>query len=66
LVKAEAGVLIPESELTPQRMAQELEKLFRGGREHLLRMAQNARAQATLDADVRLADACVAVAGGAA
>jgi UDP-N-acetylglucosamine--N-acetylmuramyl-(pentapeptide) pyrophosphoryl-undecaprenol N-acetylglucosamine transferase len=66
LVNADAGVVIVESELTPQRMAQELEMLFKGGRERLLSMAQNARAQATLDADVRLADACVAVAGGAA
>lgn len=66
LVNADAGVLIPENELTPQRLAQELETLFKGGRERLGRMAQNARAQATLDADVKLADACVAVAGGAA
>jgi len=66
LVQADAGVLIVENELTPQRLAQELEKLFAAGRERLSRMAQNARAQAIVDADVRLADACVAVAGGAA
>ena len=65
LVQADAGVLIPEKELTPQRLAQELETLFKAGRERLAKMAQNARSQAIIDADVRLADACVAVAGGA-
>jgi UDP-N-acetylglucosamine--N-acetylmuramyl-(pentapeptide) pyrophosphoryl-undecaprenol N-acetylglucosamine transferase len=66
LVQADAGALIPEGELTPQRLAQELEMLFKAGRTRLLQMAQNARALAIVDADVRLADACVAVAGGAA
>jgi UDP-N-acetylglucosamine--N-acetylmuramyl-(pentapeptide) pyrophosphoryl-undecaprenol N-acetylglucosamine transferase len=66
LVQADAGVIIPERELTPQRMAQELERIFSGGRERLLHMARNARAQAIVDADVRLADACVAASGGAA
>jgi UDP-N-acetylglucosamine--N-acetylmuramyl-(pentapeptide) pyrophosphoryl-undecaprenol N-acetylglucosamine transferase len=66
LVQADAGVLIPEAELTPQRLAQTLEGLFTAGRDRLLRMAMNARGQAIVDADVRLADACEAVAGGAA
>ena len=66
LVQADAAVLIPESQLTPQRLAQELETLFRAGRARLQRMAMNARAQAITDADVRLADACVAAAGGVA
>jgi UDP-N-acetylglucosamine--N-acetylmuramyl-(pentapeptide) pyrophosphoryl-undecaprenol N-acetylglucosamine transferase len=70
LVQADAGVLVPESELTPQRLAHELETLFKAGRERLMQLAKNARAQAIIDADVRLADACVAaadasVAGGA-
>jgi len=64
LVHADAGVLIPEKELTAQRLAQELQKLFSAGRERLARMASNARAQAIVDADVRLADACVMAAGG--
>lgn len=64
LVVADAGVLIPESELTPQRLAEELQKLFNAGRDRLRRLAQNARAQAIVDADVRLADACVAAVGG--
>jgi UDP-N-acetylglucosamine--N-acetylmuramyl-(pentapeptide) pyrophosphoryl-undecaprenol N-acetylglucosamine transferase len=63
LVQADAGVLIPEKELTPQRLADELKKLFGAGRDRLARMALNARALAIVDADVRLADACVAVAG---
>jgi UDP-N-acetylglucosamine--N-acetylmuramyl-(pentapeptide) pyrophosphoryl-undecaprenol N-acetylglucosamine transferase len=66
LVKANAGVLIPEDELTPPRLAAELERLFSGNRPKLAEMAVNARAQAIVDADVRLADACVAAAGGAA
>jgi UDP-N-acetylglucosamine--N-acetylmuramyl-(pentapeptide) pyrophosphoryl-undecaprenol N-acetylglucosamine transferase len=66
LVKADAGVLIAEKELTPQRLAAELKSLFGAGRERLSNMAKNARAQAIVDADVRLADACVAAAGGAA
>jgi len=64
LVQADAAILIPEKDLAPQRLADELEKLLRGGRERLARMAHNARTQAIVDADVRLADACVAVAGG--
>ena len=66
LVLADAAVLIPESELTPQRLANELEKLFTAGRDRLQKLASNARAQAIVDADVRLADACIAVAGGRA
>lgn len=66
LVNAGAGVLIPERELTPQRLSDVLHALFSAGRERLARMASNARAQAIVDADVRLADACVAAAGVAA
>jgi UDP-N-acetylglucosamine--N-acetylmuramyl-(pentapeptide) pyrophosphoryl-undecaprenol N-acetylglucosamine transferase len=66
LVNADAALLIAERELTPQRLAAELQALLTQGRERLARMAMNARAQAITDADVRLADACVAAAGGAA
>lgn len=65
-VEAGAGVLIAESELTPLRLANELKALLNGGRAKLVEMATKARALAMIDADVRLADACVAVAGGAA
>jgi UDP-N-acetylglucosamine--N-acetylmuramyl-(pentapeptide) pyrophosphoryl-undecaprenol N-acetylglucosamine transferase len=66
LVEAGAGVLIAERDLTPERLAQELKKLWSGGREQLKAMAMRARAVAITDADVRLADACVAAAGGVA
>jgi UDP-N-acetylglucosamine--N-acetylmuramyl-(pentapeptide) pyrophosphoryl-undecaprenol N-acetylglucosamine transferase len=65
LVDAQAGVSIPEAQLTPSKLAEELQKLAKGGREQLAQMAMRARAAAITDADVRLADACVAAAGGA-
>jgi UDP-N-acetylglucosamine--N-acetylmuramyl-(pentapeptide) pyrophosphoryl-undecaprenol N-acetylglucosamine transferase len=64
LVKADAARLIPEKELTPQRLSAELKGLFVAGREKLLSMAERAREEAIIDADVRLADACIAAAGG--
>jgi UDP-N-acetylglucosamine--N-acetylmuramyl-(pentapeptide) pyrophosphoryl-undecaprenol N-acetylglucosamine transferase len=66
LVDAQAGISIAERDLTPERLAQELKKLLSGGREQLQAMAIRARAVAITDADVRLADACVAAAGGVA
>jgi UDP-N-acetylglucosamine--N-acetylmuramyl-(pentapeptide) pyrophosphoryl-undecaprenol N-acetylglucosamine transferase len=65
LVDAEAAVLIPEAELAPLRLYEELRSLFASGRTKLADMATRARALAITDADVRLADACVAAAGGA-
>lgn len=65
LVEAHAGVSIAERELTPLRLAQELQKLLGLGREGLAQMAMRAREAAIVDADVRLADACAAAAGGA-
>jgi UDP-N-acetylglucosamine--N-acetylmuramyl-(pentapeptide) pyrophosphoryl-undecaprenol N-acetylglucosamine transferase len=62
LVNAHAGRLIAESELTPMRLASELQALLAAGRERLADMAVKARALAITDADQRLADACVAVA----
>ena len=64
LVKADAARLIPENQLTPQRLAAELKGLFTAGRDKLLSMAERAREEAIVDADVRLADACIAAAGG--
>lgn len=66
LVDAQAGISIAERDLTPERLAQELKKLLSGGREQLKAMAIRARSVAITDADVRLADACVAAAGGVA
>ena len=65
LVDAHAAVLIAESELTPPRMAEELRRLLGAGRAALAAMAERARALAISDADVKLADACIAAAGGA-
>ncbi len=64
LVDAQAGISIPEAQLTPPRLAEELRKLLDAGRGRLAEMAVRARAVAITDADVRLADACVAAAGG--
>lgn len=66
LVDAGAAVLLPESQLSPEHLAAELGRLLGQGREYLGRMAQNARERAITDADVRIADACMALAGGAA
>ncbi len=63
-VDAGAGVLIPEAELTPVRLATELRSLLDAGRHHLSTMATKARSIALIDADVKLADACVTLAGG--
>jgi UDP-N-acetylglucosamine--N-acetylmuramyl-(pentapeptide) pyrophosphoryl-undecaprenol N-acetylglucosamine transferase len=64
LVDAQAGISIPEAQLTPPRLADELRKLLGAGRGQLAEMAVRARSVAITDADVRLADACVAAAGG--
>lgn len=65
LVDAEAALLIPESELTPVRLYEQLRGLIAGGRDKLADMASRARALAITDADVRLANACIDAAGGA-
>jgi UDP-N-acetylglucosamine--N-acetylmuramyl-(pentapeptide) pyrophosphoryl-undecaprenol N-acetylglucosamine transferase len=65
LVDEHAATSIAEAQLTPPRLAEELQKLMHGGRQLLATMAARARAVAIVDADVRLADACDAVAGGA-
>ena len=65
LVDADAAILIPERDLTPLRLFEELKTLFSTGRSKLSDMATRARALAITDADVRLADACMDAAGGA-
>jgi UDP-N-acetylglucosamine--N-acetylmuramyl-(pentapeptide) pyrophosphoryl-undecaprenol N-acetylglucosamine transferase len=65
-VEAGAAVLMREAELTPLSLAAKLRELIEAGRPRLLAMAQAARRSAITDADERLADACVAAAGGAA
>jgi len=66
LVEAQAAVTIAERDLTPERLELELRNLLSGGREALQIMAARARSVAITDADVRLADACIAAAGGVA
>lgn len=62
LVDAGAAVLVPQSELTPERLARELGRLLEAGRAGLLAMAQAARAAATIDAAERVAALCLAAA----
>jgi UDP-N-acetylglucosamine--N-acetylmuramyl-(pentapeptide) pyrophosphoryl-undecaprenol N-acetylglucosamine transferase len=64
LVDAQAALLLSEADLTPLRLSSELQGLLARGRGPLLEMAKKARALAIIDADVRLADACIAAAGG--
>jgi UDP-N-acetylglucosamine--N-acetylmuramyl-(pentapeptide) pyrophosphoryl-undecaprenol N-acetylglucosamine transferase len=65
VVRAGAAVLLPERELTPVSLAATLRELLEAGRPRLAQMAAAARSTAIIDADERLADACVAAAGGA-
>jgi UDP-N-acetylglucosamine--N-acetylmuramyl-(pentapeptide) pyrophosphoryl-undecaprenol N-acetylglucosamine transferase len=65
-VNAGAAVLLPESGLTPVSLAERLRELLTAGRPRLLEMARAARTTAITDADERLAEACIALAGGAA
>ena len=53
-----AGIVVAESQLSPQRLAEELNALA-GDRARVLQMAQTARAQAKTDATQRLAQACI-------
>jgi len=64
LVEHDAGVLLPERELTPQRLASELERLA-ADRTLLVRMAERARSLARPDATDALLGACL-MAGGLA
>jgi len=62
-VRAGGGVLLPESQLTPGSLAALLRGLLEAGRPRLQQMAVAARATAIVDADRRLADACMRAAG---
>ena len=65
-VQAGAAKLLPEGDLTPISLAALLRTLLEAGRPLLSRMAVAARASAIVDADERLADACMQAAGEAA
>jgi UDP-N-acetylglucosamine--N-acetylmuramyl-(pentapeptide) pyrophosphoryl-undecaprenol N-acetylglucosamine transferase len=63
LVDRDAGILIPQSELTEDRLVVEIDRLLTSGR--LPTMADNARKAARLDAADRLADEILALADAA-
>ncbi len=63
LVELGAAVLVPQSELTPERLAAELGELA-GSRPRLVEMALAARRAGVPDATARVVDACLEVAGG--
>jgi UDP-N-acetylglucosamine--N-acetylmuramyl-(pentapeptide) pyrophosphoryl-undecaprenol N-acetylglucosamine transferase len=65
-VRAGAARLLPEAGLTPISLAGVLRELLELGRPRLEQMAHAARRSAIVDADERLADACVQAAGEAA
>jgi UDP-N-acetylglucosamine--N-acetylmuramyl-(pentapeptide) pyrophosphoryl-undecaprenol N-acetylglucosamine transferase len=65
-VRAGAAKLLPEGDLTPLTLAALLRSLLEAGRPLLEQMARAARTTAIVDADERLADACVQAAGEAA
>jgi UDP-N-acetylglucosamine--N-acetylmuramyl-(pentapeptide) pyrophosphoryl-undecaprenol N-acetylglucosamine transferase len=65
-VRAGAARLLPESGLTPISLAATLRELLEQGRPRLEQMAHAARRSAIVDADVRLAEACLQAAGEAA
>jgi UDP-N-acetylglucosamine--N-acetylmuramyl-(pentapeptide) pyrophosphoryl-undecaprenol N-acetylglucosamine transferase len=61
LVEAGAAVMVIETELTPQRLAHELQQLV--DRSRLLAMAEAARSVARVDAAAAVAEACEELAG---
>ena len=61
LVQAGAAELLPQAELTPQRLADQLQALF-SDRERLLHMAQAARRVATPEAAQQVAQRCLTLA----
>jgi UDP-N-acetylglucosamine--N-acetylmuramyl-(pentapeptide) pyrophosphoryl-undecaprenol N-acetylglucosamine transferase len=65
-VRAGAARLLPEAGLTPISLAATLRELLEQGRPRLEQMAHAARRSAIVDADVRLAEACLQAAGEAA
>ena len=65
-VRAGAARLLPEAGLTPISLAATLRELLEQGRPRLEQMAHAARRSALVDADERLAEACLQAAGEAA
>jgi len=64
LVKAGAAILIPQSELTAERLSAVLKELIVKGREHIIKMAQAARELSMPNASKQVADLCLEAAHG--
>jgi UDP-N-acetylglucosamine--N-acetylmuramyl-(pentapeptide) pyrophosphoryl-undecaprenol N-acetylglucosamine transferase len=65
MVRAGAGRVLPEADLTPERLSRDIAELT-ADRARLLEMARAARAVRNVDAAARLADLCVEAGGAAA
>ena len=65
MVRVGAGRVLPEAELTPERLSADLAELT-ADRARLLEMARAARGARNVDAAARLAELCVAAGGAAA
>ncbi len=64
LVKAGAAILIPQSELTTERLSMVLKELIDKGREHIIKMAQAARELSMPNATKQVAELCLEAAHG--
>ena len=61
LVDAGAAILLPQSQMTPRELGQQLQLLLQPKR--LIRMARRAREKAMPDAARRVADICIDASG---
>ena len=64
LIDAGGAVLLPQPELSPERLAELLDEFIRTGRERLRAMAESARRLARPEATARVAEQCLAAARG--
>ena len=64
LVKAGAAILIPQTELSTEKLSMVLRDMITHGREHLIKMAQAARSLSMPNANKRVAEHCLEAAHG--
>jgi len=64
LVNADAAILIPQSELTTDRLSAVLQDTLTKGREHIIKMAQAARKLSMPNANKQVAELCLEIAHG--
>lgn len=62
LVKAGAAILIPQTELSAQKLSTVLQEMITKGREHIIKMALAARELSMPNASTQVADLCLEVA----